>query len=664
VPRITSSRSAGISLLVLTAAFLVCAAEYTLHFSETLMSVLNDSAYDAIVLAAGAVCLARGVASKRDRAAWILIGVAIASWGAGDVYWTYAVINDPNPPYPSFADLGYLALYPPAYVAMYLLLRSRVGKLRDSLWLDGFIGALAVAALGTAVVFQAVLHATGGPPGAVATNLAYPLADLTLSGLVVWGLAMTGWRPGRTWGLIAAGLLVFSASDCAYLYETAVGTYVHGSVTDLGWVAGALFLAWAAWQPEEKAAEARLDGWHLLLAPAGFGLVALALLVYDHFHRINELPLALSGAAVIALIARMGLMFAENLTMISSTYREARTDPLTGLGNRRALVDDLEAAMHSDDHEIVLCLFDLNGFKAYNDAFGHPAGDALLARLGQNLATFVTGRGTAYRMGGDEFCIVVETEAGETDLVVAGAAGALSDHGEGFSISAALGSVLVPDEAGTVHDALRIADQRMYIDKAKLRSSAGEQSASVLLRALTERHPSLGNHAAGVADLAAAVARRLELPTDDIARAHLTGTLHDIGKVAIPDAILDKPGPLSPDEWSFVRRHTLIAERIVLAAPALAHVAGLVRSSHERFDGSGYPDHLSGTHIPLVSRIVFVCDAFDAMTSKRPFGEARTIDSALAELTRNAGTQFDPIVVAAFGDVIADRGSPRIALAS
>ena len=251
-----------------------------------------------------------------------------------------------------------------------------------------------------------------------------------------------------------------------------------------------------------------------------------------------------------------------------------------------------------------------------------------------------------------------------TDLVVGGAAGALSEYGEGFTISAAFGSVGVPDEANTVHDALRIADQRMYIDKAKVRSSAGEQSASVLLRALTERHPSLGDHAAGVADLAAAVARKLELPNDDIARAHLTGTLHDIGKMAVPDAILEKPGPLSDDEWTFVRRHTLIAERIVLAAPALAHVAGLVRSSHERFDGRGYPDRISGTHIPLVSRIVFVCDAFDAMTSKRPFGEARTIESALGELYRNAGTQFDPIVVAAFAEVVADRGAPRIALAS
>src|SRR5262249_10840807 len=280
-----------------------------------------------------------------------------------------------------------------------------------------------------------------------------------------------------------------------------------------------------------------MDGWHLLLAPVGFGLFALGILVYDHFHRVNELPIGLSGAAVVALVARMALMFAENLAMIESTYSEARTDPLTGLGNRRKLIDGLEAVVHSREKEVVLCLFDLNGFKAYNDAFGHPAGDALLTRLGQNLAKFVTGRGTAYRMGGDEFCIVIEADAGETDLVVASAAGALSEYGEGFTISAASGSVGVPDEADTVHDALRVADQRRSVPKGKVRSSAGEQPARLLLRALSERHPNLGDHAAGVADLAAAVARKLELPNDDIARAHLTGTLHDIGKMAVPDAI-------------------------------------------------------------------------------------------------------------------------------
>jgi two-component system cell cycle response regulator len=186
----------------------------------------------------------------------------------------------------------------------------------------------------------------------------------------------------------------------------------------------------------------------------------------------------------------------------------------------------------------------------------------------------------------------------------------------------------------------------------------------VLLRALSERHPKLGAHLAGVAELAESLARKMGLPEKDVARARLAGALHDVGKMAIPDAILEKPGPLTDDEWKFVRGHTLIGERILHAATALSYVAGLVRSSHERFDGTGYPDGLAATDIPLISRIVFVCDAFDAMTSQRPFADARTMEAALAELQRHAGTQFDPVVVATFADVLADRGAPRVALAS
>jgi HD-GYP domain-containing protein (c-di-GMP phosphodiesterase class II) len=133
--------------------------------------------------------------------------------------------------------------------------------------------------------------------------------------------------------------------------------------------------------------------------------------------------------------------------------------------------------------------------------------------------------------------------------------------------------------------------------------------------------------------------------------------------MAIPDAILYKPGPLTEEEWQFVRRHTVIAERILLGAPGLAHVAGVVRSSREHFDGSGYPDGLAGAEIPLVSRIVLVCDAFDAMTAERPYRPALTIGAALAELERCSGTQFDPLVVAAFAELLAERGSPRVTLA-
>jgi two-component system cell cycle response regulator len=237
----------------------------------------------------------------------------------------------------------------------------------------------------------------------------------------------------------------------------------------------------------------------------------------------------------------------------------------------------------------------------------------------------------------------------------AAAAWALAEHGDGFTITCSHGAVDIPAEADEPGEALRIADQRMYAHKNGGRSSARSQSRDVLLRALAERDPDLGEHISGVAALAEAVARRLNLDDEQIDHIRHAAELHDVGKMAIPDAILDKPAPLEPAEWEFIRRHTIIGERIVAAAPALRPVATLVRSSHERWDGTGYPDQLAGEEIPLGARIVAVCDAFDAMIADRPYRMGVDSVLALGELGRCAGTQFDPAVVAAFTAAFYDR---------
>jgi diguanylate cyclase (GGDEF)-like protein len=322
----------------------------------------------------------------------------------------------------------------------------------------------------------------------------------------------------------------------------------------------------------------------------------------------------------------------------------ATTDSLTGLRNRRGLMEDLEVALASAP--AVLVMFDLDGFKSYNDTFGHLAGDALLNRLGRRLQAAMEFRGTSYRLGGDEFCVLSRGAADEG--LVGAAAAALSETGESFTISSSYGAVLLGTEATGPEEALRIADERMYAQKNGGRRSAGDQSKSVLMMALAERHPALGVHVGSVAETAEAVARRLGVPEDRIESVRQAAELHDVGKVAIPDALLAKPGPLEEDEWEFMHRHTLIGERIVAAAPALTYVSRLVRSSHERWDGGGYPDALAGTDIPLGSRIVAVCDAYDAIVATRPYSAARTVEEALAELDRCAGSHFDPTVVAAF----------------
>jgi diguanylate cyclase (GGDEF)-like protein len=360
---------------------------------------------------------------------------------------------------------------------------------------------------------------------------------------------------------------------------------------------------------------------------------------------LELIPLGLVLVAIGAVAIVMGRRW-------SVKSDEADTDALTGLGNRRRLVIDLERV--GEETPARLVIYDLDGFKSYNDTFGHTAGDTLLARLGERLESAVRRRGRAYRLGGDEFCVLAPLNE-EPASLVASTLAALSEKGEGFTIGCSHGAVELPREARDASEALRVADERLYAAKRSDRRSPGRQSAAVLLQVLSERNPELGSHVHDVGELAAEVGERLGLMPDELELVRQAGQLHDIGKMAVPDAILAKPGPLDAREWEFVHQHTVIGERIVGAAPALGPVAALVRSSHERWDGTGYPDGLAGEEIPLSARIVAVCDAFDAMLGGRPYRPARSVETALAELRRFGGTQFDPKVVDAFCAVLAEQ---------
>ncbi|HEY1510624.1 MAG TPA: diguanylate cyclase [Solirubrobacteraceae bacterium] len=328
------------------------------------------------------------------------------------------------------------------------------------------------------------------------------------------------------------------------------------------------------------------------------------------------------------------------------------TDSLTGLGNRRRLMNDLESAFERQAPG-ALAIFDLNGFKDYNDHFGHPAGDSLLVRVAARLNEVVGAGVRAYRLGGDEFCVLGEGLGSDRlDASLALWVESFVEHGDGFSITAASGAALLHEEAGDPSEALRVCDRRMYELKHGRRGTAASQSRDVLLAALAARDADLSDHVSDVADVAERVGAELGLDSVAIQDLCYAAELHDIGKVAIPDSIIDKPGPLDEEEWEFMRRHTVIGERILVAAPALSRVAKIVRSTHERFDGHGYPDRVSREQIPLAARIISVCDAYDAMTSKRPYREVATHWAALLELRRCAGSQFDPHVVEAFVRVV------------
>jgi two-component system, cell cycle response regulator len=635
------------------AALLAYAANVAFGFASGLDGFFQDYVYPGLIIAAGGICLMRGFAVSEERAAWLIMGAGLTAWAAGEVTWAGFFANDPSPPIPSVVDVLYLAFYPASYTALLLLARSRTDSFHSSLWLDGGIAALTVAALVATLAFQPIVDATGGTAAEIAVNLAYPAGDLILLTLVVTLFGLNGWRPDPVWLLIGGGMALTAVADGLYLVQSATDEYVPGGLLDLAWPASALLVAVAAWQPSRKTIVIR--DWLIIAVPVGGALVAVQLLVYDHFERVSLAGVSLASWALLLALARLALAFLENQRTLDEAHGEARTDSLTGLRNRRCLMADLELqiGLATLAHPRALLLFDLDGFKEYNDAFGHPAGDGLLVRLAARLAEAVGDTGEAYRLGGDEFCVVAAPGRDGVDALLAACSGALNERGEGFEVTSSFGVVMLPEEADTPTLALQLADRRMYARKGGRRISAGRQSRDVLLRTLSERRPDLQVRLRDIGELALAVGRELHLgpeALDEVARA---AELHDVGKIAVPDAILDKPGPLDPVEWSFMRRHPLIGERILLAAPALRPVARLVRSSHERWDGGGYPDGLRADEIPLGARVVAVCDAFDAMTSDRPYREPISEAEAIAELRRCAGTQFDPMVVEAFCRVIA-----------
>src|SRR5215207_628953 len=355
--------------------------------------VTSDYAHNVIEVLAGLLCLGGAWQARREQNAWLLIGIGVLAWALGNLYYTIVLYDMESPPIPSLADAGFLLFPVLALVGVLLLLRARSRNVPTTLWTDGSIAALAVTAVSAAIVFETALSAAEGQPLAVATSLAYPLTDLVLIGVFVGALASTGWRMDRTWLALAAGIGAFWLADSLYLVETARGTYQAPAWYDIGWTLGLLLVALAAWQPVQLRRPAVPDGLRFIAIPLGFGALSLGLLAYGSLAGMNPVAVALATASLLAVMGRLMLTFRENIAVLTTSRTEALADALTGLGNRRALARELDhrLAAADDGDPLVLVLFDLDGFKQYNDTFGHPAGDALLTRLGAALKTYLTG---------------------------------------------------------------------------------------------------------------------------------------------------------------------------------------------------------------------------------------------------------------------------------
>jgi diguanylate cyclase (GGDEF)-like protein len=427
--------------------------------------------YDAVVLGAGLACLVRASSYGRERAAWTLIGLAILCWGAAEVYWTVAIDGNPGAPYPSPADIAYLAFYPLACAGLAVLVHARADQLNWRLWMDGAIAALGTAALGAAFVFDFVAASAEGSPLQVATTLAYPLGDIVMVAIVVGVVALTGWRPGRIWSLLLAGLTALVVADIAYTLQTTGETLPLGGWVDPIYLIAASCLGAVVWQPAKAAAiSSPADGSRRrdLIVPAAFAGVMIGLFAMQYFSATSALSTVLWTATIGSVIVRLGMSDMENKALLE----QVRTDALTGLGSRGRVQVDLPArlAEATAERPAALVLLDLNGFKHYNDSFGHP----LLMRLGAALREAVGPAGNAYRCGGDEFCLLLTCPRERFDAVIAAAVSSLSASGPGYEIDASWGTVEVPAECTDPDEALQLADARMYAHKESRRRLADE----------------------------------------------------------------------------------------------------------------------------------------------------------------------------------------------
>jgi diguanylate cyclase (GGDEF)-like protein len=436
-----------------------------------LNGAINGVVYDAVVVCAGLGCLLRASRGGPERAAWIAIAASILAWAAGEIWWTLYIEGNPNAPYPSPADLGYLAFYPLAVLGLYLLVRARTRELDRRLWMDGVIAALGTGALGAALIFEFVADRASGSGVEIATTLAYPFGDVLLVSLIVGVIALTRWRPGRTWTLLLAGLAVMAIADVAFTLQ-GYGTFPSGGWVEPLYLISAVLLGVEAWQPQAAPIlpDACFDGWREMVVPGIVATAMIALVAMQYFGSASALTTVLWSATMLAVIGRLVLSLRENKRLLE----QVRTDRLTGLGSQARLQMDLEAKERTPGRPLTVFLLDLNGFKRYNDTHGHPAGDKMLGTLGKRLGAAVGPEATTYRLGGDEFLVLAEGDLVELGLqarnaLAVRAAEALSTRGPGYDLSAAWGVASVPEEADSPAEAMQLADVRMYAQKESRR---------------------------------------------------------------------------------------------------------------------------------------------------------------------------------------------------
>jgi diguanylate cyclase (GGDEF)-like protein len=459
----------GSVLLVTSIAFAIAHTVFGIG-GDAVNTAVRDYASSLVYVLGALIVWFRAIRIREARGPWIAFAAGVTLYGAGNLVWDFWLQNLAEPPIPSVADVLWLSLYPLAYAGLVRLGLRGTGKVPAGVWLDGVVVGLGVSAVGAALLFGPVVEAASGSPVAVAINLAYPVADLTLAGLVLAILAIRGWRLDACWALMGGGFLVLCGADFIFLLHIASGAVDQSMVANIFYLLGVAMLSAAAWHRQSPVSTPNVARWSVLLVPAAAVLSALALLVIDHFQRLDPFAFSLAILTFVAGIARTGLTF-RDVRALARTRREALTDYLTELPNRRLFGTRLDDAI--DEARVLggtcaLLMLDVDRFKELNDTLGHQAGDRLLQQIGPRLRSALRSADTVARLGGDEFALVLRTPIDERGALKVGET-ALRTMARPFvteelsvHVAASIGIALFPDHGTDAEELMRRADVAMY----------------------------------------------------------------------------------------------------------------------------------------------------------------------------------------------------------
>ena len=658
---------------------------------------VRDWWWSGVLLLFTLIAVERARAVRRERLPWTLVAVAMALWSLGELYWVVelAPLGD-DAPYPSWADALWIAFYVPLLAAVVLLARARIGGVPRILGLDAAIVAFSIAAIAAAVVVQTVVDAgAGAPTSAIATNLAYPVADLLLLSLTGAVIAVNGWRIGRASLPLVAGLALFTLSDSAYAYTVAAGTYDVGGLIDVGWVLAFAALAFGAWQTPALTASVRVPHRRAAIVPAAFGALMVAILVAAQAVDVGTLAVCLAAAALAALVARMAAAVIA-LDRANARLEEARRiaeqqsriDPLTGLFNRRHLAERVGDELPPPAPASASAPWRWPWSTSTTSSSSTTGTDirpatacwrrSPSASSRPSASTTSSGAGAArssapcwWGWNRPTTCAPAATPSAPPSAPARSRSTRRLRVVVTCSVGAAVGLLRLEDAMHRADRALYAAKQsgrnRTVLDGDAYAVAVDEPEELRLARdAGDRRQPARGRvvscTAQQVADLAAAdrrparPARRRPWRAARSAAGCTTSARSRCPTGPAAQARPARPRRVVADARALRDRRA----RSSREAGVLEAVAEIVRHHHERFDGSGYPDGLAGDAIPIEARIVAACDAYSAMTTERAYQRARSQDDAIEELRRCAGSHLDPVVVDA---LIAELGERHAAAA-